>query len=344
MPSQPSHFFNRTRSSSPSALFQSLPISTFRTLSSYGFTKRCHEEAEGEVQENPPGGCPSSPSPSRTSLVSPMGCSESEKSLKPPHFRLGQVCQQKRKARIAVVGGGPSGLFASLVLAELGADVTLMERGQPVEQTGRDIGALIVRWILESESNFCFGEVHSCLLLPLFLHNLLVPVISEGAESKSGCNGRARLCGACAESYFLDDKLSGFISEEALLHSVKTRTSSPVQIPLGEESYESLPLKWLYPVGEGAGCADGIASTAVDGMQAAFAAAKNFGLFPEDMNMVLSKAERAWLVKYWEQPRISKYIVQGRSKRQRIRASNLVSHYALTLVSMVPVHSVRILC
>uniref|UniRef100_A0A0E0L2I2 FAD-binding domain-containing protein n=1 Tax=Oryza punctata TaxID=4537 RepID=A0A0E0L2I2_ORYPU len=62
------------------------------------------------------------------------------------------------KPRVAVVGSGPSGLFASLVLGELGAEVTLIERGQPVEQRGRDIGALAVRRILHSESNFCFGE------------------------------------------------------------------------------------------------------------------------------------------------------------------------------------------
>lgn len=64
-----------------------------------------------------------------------------------------------RKPKIAVVGSGPSGLFASLVLAEFGADVTLIERGQPVEQRGRDIGALVVRRMLQTESNFCFGEV-----------------------------------------------------------------------------------------------------------------------------------------------------------------------------------------
>jgi len=67
--------------------------------------------------------------------------------------------QDTRKPKIAIVGSGPSGLFAALVLAELGADVTLIERGQPVEKRGRDIGALIVRRILELESNFCFGEV-----------------------------------------------------------------------------------------------------------------------------------------------------------------------------------------
>ncbi|ERN18513.1 hypothetical protein AMTR_s00065p00038950 [Amborella trichopoda] len=63
-----------------------------------------------------------------------------------------------KKPKIAVVGSGPSGLFASLVLAELGAEVTLIERGEAVEKRGRDIGALVVRRILQSESNFCFGE------------------------------------------------------------------------------------------------------------------------------------------------------------------------------------------
>ncbi|KAL7137950.1 hypothetical protein ABFS83_10G129700 [Erythranthe nasuta] len=63
-----------------------------------------------------------------------------------------------RKPKVVVVGSGPSGLFASLVLAEFGADVTLVERGQAVEQRGRDIGALVVRRMLQLESNFCFGE------------------------------------------------------------------------------------------------------------------------------------------------------------------------------------------
>lgn len=63
------------------------------------------------------------------------------------------------KPKVAVVGSGPAGLFATLVLAELGADVTLIERGQPVEQRGRDIGALVVRRLIQLDSNFCFGEV-----------------------------------------------------------------------------------------------------------------------------------------------------------------------------------------
>jgi hypothetical protein len=66
---------------------------------------------------------------------------------------------------VIVVGAGPAGLFASLALARAqtpdGAParrVTLLERGQPVESRGRDIGALFVRRVLNTESNICFGE------------------------------------------------------------------------------------------------------------------------------------------------------------------------------------------
>jgi len=59
---------------------------------------------------------------------------------------------------VAVVGSGPAGLFAALRLAESGHPVTLIERGQPVERRGRDIGAMIHRGVLDADSNFCFGE------------------------------------------------------------------------------------------------------------------------------------------------------------------------------------------
>ncbi|KAK7304142.1 hypothetical protein RJT34_15217 [Clitoria ternatea] len=95
-----------------------------------------------------------------------------------------------------------------------------------------------------------------------------------------------------------DKELPGFICNEALLHGVETRTSSPIQIPRNIDSYENTSVKGLYPVGEGAGYAGGIISAAVDGMHAGFAVAKKFSLFHGNVESVLGKAQNVGIVKY----------------------------------------------
>ena len=62
------------------------------------------------------------------------------------------------KKSAVVVGSGPAGLFAALQLASDGCAVTLVERGEPVERRGRDIGRLMAGRQLQAQSNFCFGE------------------------------------------------------------------------------------------------------------------------------------------------------------------------------------------
>jgi uncharacterized FAD-dependent dehydrogenase len=59
---------------------------------------------------------------------------------------------------VAVVGSGPSGLFAALKLVELGLKPIVLERGKPVESRRRDVAALNRRGILDKESNYAFGE------------------------------------------------------------------------------------------------------------------------------------------------------------------------------------------
>lgn len=63
-----------------------------------------------------------------------------------------------RDDRVVIVGMGPCGLFAALALTEQGIPVTVIERGQPVEARGRDIGALFARRVLNEDSNLCYGE------------------------------------------------------------------------------------------------------------------------------------------------------------------------------------------
>ncbi len=63
-------------------------------------------------------------------------------------------------------------------------------------------------------------------------------------------------------------KLKGFVTAEATLIGIESRTSSPVRI-LRDSSFESVGVKGLYPAGEGAGYAGGIMSSAVDGIKIA---------------------------------------------------------------------------
>jgi uncharacterized FAD-dependent dehydrogenase len=65
-----------------------------------------------------------------------------------------------------------------------------------------------------------------------------------------------------------DRKMRGFLTAEASLTGVETRTSSPVRIVRGDD-FQSVSLPGLFPAGEGAGYAGGIMSAAVDGIRAA---------------------------------------------------------------------------
>jgi uncharacterized FAD-dependent dehydrogenase len=66
-----------------------------------------------------------------------------------------------------------------------------------------------------------------------------------------------------------DREMKGFISDEALLHGVESRTSCPLRITRVPETMQSVSHRGLYPAGEGAGYAGGITSAACDGIRIA---------------------------------------------------------------------------
>ena len=97
-----------------------------------------------------------------------------------------------------------------------------------------------------------------------------------GAESVPLCELLPESISACLKQAFpeVGRKMKGYYTNEALLLGVESRTSSPVRIPRDPDSLESISVPGLYPCGEGAGYAGGIVSSALDGINAARAAAR----------------------------------------------------------------------
>jgi uncharacterized FAD-dependent dehydrogenase len=61
----------------------------------------------------------------------------------------------------------------------------------------------------------------------------------------------------------------GFLTNEAALIAVETRTSSPIRIVRDHETLQHIRIRGLFPCGEGAGYAGGIVSAGVDGERCA---------------------------------------------------------------------------
>jgi len=71
-------------------------------------------------------------------------------------------------------------------------------------------------------------------------------------------------------------KIKGYLTNEAQIVGIESRTSSPVRIPRDKETGEHTQIKRLFPCGEGAGYAGGIVSAAMDGENMAEAVAKKY--------------------------------------------------------------------
>lgn len=66
-----------------------------------------------------------------------------------------------------------------------------------------------------------------------------------------------------------DKKLRGFLTNQAVVVGVETRSTSCIRIPRSTETGEHIQIRGLFPVGEGSGYSGGITSSALDGINAA---------------------------------------------------------------------------
>jgi uncharacterized FAD-dependent dehydrogenase len=107
-----------------------------------------------------------------------------------------------RHARVAVVGAGPAGLFAALVLARGGVAVDLLDRGESLRGRGRAIAAFARTRVPDPENNLLFGEggagtYSDGKLYTRVDHELEAPILEEliacGAPPEIGYDARAHI-------------------------------------------------------------------------------------------------------------------------------------------------------
>ena len=70
----------------------------------------------------------------------------------------------------------------------------------------------------------------------------------------------------------------GFLTNEAVMIAIETRTSAPVRIVRDAATLQHVQIEGLFPCGEGAGYAGGIVSAGIDGERCAEAAAQYLGI------------------------------------------------------------------
>jgi hypothetical protein len=163
-----------------------------------------------------------------------------------------------------------SGLVVSVELADLErvgltGPVAGVELQRRLEVAAAQAGGGALRAPATRATDFVRGRASSTVPATSYQPGLAAGDIGEVLDT-IGIPLAARLREALPA---FDRRMAGYLSEEAVLVGVESRTSSPVRVPRDAERLESPDLAGLYPCGEGAGYAGGIVSAALDGIRVA---------------------------------------------------------------------------
>lgn len=144
-----------------------------------------------------------------------------------------------------------------------------VELQRVIERAAMEAGGGMLRAPATRATDFVAGRGSSTVPESSYLPGLAATSVAEVLDA-AGIPFAARLRAAL---HAFDRRMRGYLTEEAVLVGVESRTSAPVRVPRDAATLESSELAGLYPAGEGAGYAGGIVSAALDGMRVARAIA-----------------------------------------------------------------------
>lgn len=156
-----------------------------------------------------------------------------------------------------------SGMVVAVEMEDIPAyhkfgDLAAMEFQAEVEKTAWKLGGETQTAPAQRMVDFVNGKVSDDLLDTSYQPGLHSVDMMEVLPDFIGKRLRQGL------QYF-GQKMKGYLTNEAQIIGVESRTSSPVRIPRDRETCEHVEVKRLFPCAEGAGYAGGIVSAAMDG-------------------------------------------------------------------------------